>query len=344
MADTAAFFAKKKKGKKGFKSFNANKIDISTVHPTAHVDAPKLSDKATASNTADLKVDDGWANNTITATSNTWDNAANGGESKVAELLDMQKVLNAGDDVAERLRIEETKAQLARAKEGMAKEAERLEREKKEKEDKATFRKVGASATANSAEGGGGGKWVPSHLRGGGGGGSSIRGPSIMGGGGTGINKQPNMADEELFPDLADADKILAEKEKMEKLEQERGIRAPTGWGSKNTSTGIGAGANNPPSTSRQPLNLAPRSEEVVRKPLNLAPPTKKEQIVDVKVEEKKVEEEVKTETVPTPATAIEVKAPAEEVKTETTSIDAPKKDIKLKKKKKKDLSSFKPS
>lgn len=312
------------------------------------MDAPELSDKAVASNTTDLKVDDGWANNTITATSNTWNSVANNGESKVAELLDMQKVMNAEDDVAERLRIEETKAQLARAKEGMAKEAERLEREKKEKEDKAAFRKVGASATSTATEGGGGGKWVPSHLRGGGG--SSIRGPSVMGGGGIGMNKQPNMADEELFPDLADADKILAEKEKMEKLEQERlaktaggVIRAPTGWGSKNTASGIGA--NNPPPSSRQPLNLAPRSEEAVRKPLNLAPPTKKEEIVDdVKVEEKKIEEEVKTEVTPTPTTAEEVEAPKEEIKAEITSGDAPKKDIKLKKKKKKDLSSFKPS
>ena len=36
MADTAAFFANKKKKKKAFK-FNANKIDASTVTQTVHV-------------------------------------------------------------------------------------------------------------------------------------------------------------------------------------------------------------------------------------------------------------------------------------------------------------------
>ena len=37
MADTAAFFAKKKKGGKKFKSFNANKIDVSQVTSTVHM-------------------------------------------------------------------------------------------------------------------------------------------------------------------------------------------------------------------------------------------------------------------------------------------------------------------
>ena len=335
MADTAAFFAKKKKGKKGFKSFNANKIDVSSVVPTTHVDAPEVSETKTL---GELKIDDGWAENT---TNNSWGNAAAAGggagaDNKVAELLDMQ-TLKGEVDVAERLRIEETKAQLARAKEGMAKEAERLEREKKEKEEKASARKMGIAAAVE----GGGGKWVPSHMRGGG---SSIRGPAVMGG-----VKQPNMADEELFPDLAAADKILAEKEKQEKAEQERlaksaaaggAVRAPSGWGNR---TG---GASAAP-TQRQPLNLAPRSAEEApqRKPLNLAPPSKKSEETPSpdtgKVEEKKVEETEEAKTEATPATA------AEEPKTEaatTPATEAPKKEIKLKKKKKKDLSSFKPS
>lgn len=40
MADTADFFAKKKKGKgkkKTFKSFNANKLDVSAVSSSTHV-------------------------------------------------------------------------------------------------------------------------------------------------------------------------------------------------------------------------------------------------------------------------------------------------------------------
>jgi len=39
MADTAAFFAKKKKGgkKKSFKAFNANKIDAAAISSNVHV-------------------------------------------------------------------------------------------------------------------------------------------------------------------------------------------------------------------------------------------------------------------------------------------------------------------
>jgi hypothetical protein len=329
MSDTAAFFAKKKKGKK-FKSFNANKIDVSTVTPTTHVDAPEVSEKALG----DLKIgDDQWADNT-----SSWGAANNNGgvgaDSKVAELLDMQTLMKSEDDVAERLRIEETKAQLARAKEGMAKEAERLEREKKEKEEKAANRKMGLAASMGE---GTGGKWVPSHLRGGG---TAIRGPATMDG-----VKQPNVTDDELFPDLASADKILAEKEKQEKAEQEKlakqsqGIRAPTGWGARMGSSSAGTG-------QRQPLNLAARTgeEPAQRKPLNLAPPSKKEEEAEsaapVPVAEEKSKEEVKTEETAAPVAA--------EVEPETAApaaaTAAPKKEIVLKKKKKKDLSSFKAS
>jgi hypothetical protein len=177
-------------------------------------------------------------------------------------------------------------------------------------------------------------------------------------------SKQPNVTDEELFPDLAAADKILAEKERQEKLEQERmlkgqsstqgGIRAPSGWGSRVGSLSAGVGVA---SGQRQPLNLAPKStagtEEAVpqRKPLNLAPPSKKSEEVstaedaaskpvpaespETKTEEKvKEETDVKTEAVVPPAAV-------EEAKTEAS---APKKDIATKKKKKKDVSSFKSS
>ncbi|KAL7488483.1 hypothetical protein ACHAW6_014062 [Cyclotella cf. meneghiniana] len=348
MADTAAFFAKKKKGKK-FKAFNANKIDVASVIPTTHVDAPEVTETALG----ELNIgDDQWADSSTSwgganaPTSNT------GAGSKVAELLDMQ-ALKSEEDVAERLRIEETKAQLARAKEGMAKEAERLEKEKREKEEKAAARKMGLGVSMGE---GLGGKWMPSHLRAGG---SSTLGPASMDGA-----KQPNVADEELFPDLAAADKILAEKERQEKLEQERilkgqlstqgGIRAPSGWGSRVGSLSMGAGGS---TGQRQPLNLAPKStagaEEVLpqRKPLNLAPPSIKSEDVpsvenaasppvpaespETKTEEKMAEEsDVKTESVAPPATV-------EEQKTESS---APKKDIVLKKKKKKDLSSFKAS
>jgi len=51
------------------------------------------------------------------------------GAGATTELLDMkalEKKRNEEDDIAERMRVEETRAQLAAAKEGMAKQAERL--------------------------------------------------------------------------------------------------------------------------------------------------------------------------------------------------------------------------
>jgi hypothetical protein len=334
MADTAAFFAKKKKGKKGFKSFNANKIDVASVIPTTHVDAPEVSEVGLSSKGGESKADDGWADGAAWRANTTTTNInSSGGDNKVAELLDMQS-LKQDVDVAEKLRIEETKAQLARAKEGMAKEAERVEREKKEKLEK------DAAKSAAVESSGAGGKWIPSHLRG-----SSVRGPAIMGG--SGLTSKPNVSDEELFPDLADADKILKEKEAKEKADAKKlasggggGVRAPSGWGNRSAASATAAGA------VRQPLNLAPR-EEMVRKPLNLAPPsTKKEDDAVVsEVEEKKVEEGKEGETPKEEEEEETPAAPAVEEKTESVAVaEEPKKDIKLKKKKKKDLSSFKPS
>lgn len=141
MSDTAAFFAKKKTKKKKFKAFNANKIDAATVTSAAHVDAPEISASAegVTNSLGGLELgggDDQWADSQVAWGSNNKAPAASGGDSKVAELLDMQSLQerrNAEDNVAERLRIEETKAQLAKAKEGMAKEAERLAAEKEAK-------------------------------------------------------------------------------------------------------------------------------------------------------------------------------------------------------------------
>ncbi|KAL7468440.1 hypothetical protein ACHAXS_008787 [Conticribra weissflogii] len=405
MADTAAFFAKKKKSGKKFKSFNANKIDVSSVTTTTHVDAPDVStsEVTTSLGLASLggggsdsgiggglsvgaKLGDGggeWADDVVVPAAaagshKKWGSASGGGnknsngsataganvsESKVAELLDMatlQAQWNEQDDVAERLRIEETKKQLAKAKEGMEKEAERLRLEKEKKEAAASARSSGLGLGGNAA--GAGGKWVPSHLRGGG---SSIRGPASMDSG-TEVRKV-NMEDEELFPDLAAADKILAAKEEKEKEEKERSakaasgkIMAPSGWG------------------QRTPLNLAPKSTDggaagpLQRKPLNLAPPSKKveeaQSPADVSVaqeeagseKEKAAETSVIAESSSAPAAAGAADAVTPEASASTapaaavvaaasTSATAasaaaipPEKKV-LKKKKKKDLSTFKP-
>ena len=148
MSDAAAFFAKKKTKKKKFKAFNANTIDASAVASAQHVDAPEISAEEVASTLAGTTIadagvsagDDGWADPAAAWGTNTNTNAASGGDGKVAELLDMRALeaqRNEEDDIAEKLRIEETKAQLAKAKEGMAREAERLKEEKEMKEAKA---------------------------------------------------------------------------------------------------------------------------------------------------------------------------------------------------------------
>eukprot|EP00577_Skeletonema_sp_RCC1716_P018950 CAMPEP_0113408406 /NCGR_PEP_ID=MMETSP0013_2-20120614/20590_1 /TAXON_ID=2843 ORGANISM="Skeletonema costatum, Strain 1716" /NCGR_SAMPLE_ID=MMETSP0013_2 /ASSEMBLY_ACC=CAM_ASM_000158 /LENGTH=330 /DNA_ID=CAMNT_0000294441 /DNA_START=44 /DNA_END=1036 /DNA_ORIENTATION=+ /assembly_acc=CAM_ASM_000158 len=329
MADTAAFFAsKKKKGtKKKFKAFNANKIDANSVLSSTHVDAPEMSEGVSGLSLGGAKAgdNDDWDESQAVAWGSNAAATNSGADSKVSELLDMQALevkRNEEDDVAERLRVEETKAQLARAKEGMAKEAERLAAEKAQKEAKAAERAAGGPAT--------GGRWVPAHMR------SSGGGVSVGGGGGGGLSS----ANEELFPDLASADKILADKERQEEEERKRSsssqpIRAPSGWGSRMT----GGSAATAAPTQRKPLNLAPAPAE--RKPLNLtpAPAAEKAEAVDTKeTVVEKTEDKPATETSPPAAAAAVKPAPA----AAATPTPAPEKKKVLKKKKKKDLSSFK--
>ena len=325
MADTAAFFAsKKKKGtKKKFKAFNANKIDASSVLTSTHVDAPEMSEGVSGLSLGGPKAgdNDDWDESQAAAWGSNAAATNSGADSKVSELLDMQALevkRNEEDDVAERLRVEETKAQLARAKEGMAKEAERLAAEKAAKEAKAAERAAASPAT--------GGRWVPSHLRNAGAGGASI------GGGGL------SSTNEELFPDLAQADKILADKEKQEEEERKRiansqPIRAPSGWGSR---MGGGSAASAAPA-QRKPLNLAPAPAE--RKPLNLTPPAAAEKAEAVETKEtvaEKKEDKPATEThAPAPSAVKPAPAPV------AAPTPAPEKKV-LKKKKKKDLSTFK--
>lgn len=358
MSDTAAFFAKKKTKKKKFKAFNANKIDASSVTTETHVDAPEVSAEhvatslgglsglgsATAGAEDAVNGNDQWADS-----QGGWGSKSNvtapttAGDSKVAELLDMQALnakRNEQDDVAERLRIEETKEQLARAKEGMAKEAERMEAEKANKEAKAAARASGQGRALGGSTtlGGGsssGGKWIPSHMRNTGGaaiggprfGLGSVRGPASMDG--SGFQKPVDTANEEIFPDLAAAENIIAEKEKQEKDKKERlAGRAPIGWG------GAAAAATATVPAQRKPLNQAKPAAE--RKPLNLAP-TKKAEAQPASKEEKK--EETKPAVEATPAVATLAAAPAT---TPAPDKPAEKKKV-LKKKKKKDLSTFKP-
>jgi len=318
MADTAAFFAsKKKKGsKKKFKAFNANKIDASSVLTSTHVDAPEMSEGVSGLSLGGAKAgdNDDWDESQAAAWGSNTAATNSGADSKVSELLDMQALQvkrNEEDDVAERLRVEETKAQLARAKEGMAKEAERLAAEKAMKEAKAAERKASASQST-------GGRWVPAHMRNTGG------GVSVGGGGLSSTN-------EELFPDLAAADKILADKEKQEEEERKRiansqPIRAPSGWGSR---IGGGSAAAAAAPAQRKPLNLTPAPAE--RKPLNLAPPPAAEKSEAVDTKETVVEKKEDKPATETPAPAVKP-APA----ATATPTPAPEKKKVLKKKNRK--------
>jgi len=246
MADAAAFFAKKKK-KKAFK-FNANKIDASQVISTVHVDAPAVSSAvdnsvSTLSSTTikndkvqrDDKATEGgdWDDVALAAkfqkSVSTVTTTSSGGAAELLDMKALEKKRNEQDDIAERLRVEDTKAALAAAREGMEKEGQRLKEEKEAKlqtRPDGTASRFGA-ASANilgSSAGGSGGKWVPPHLRG-------VQRKSVTPS--SGYQRKVDTQDENLFPDLATADKIIA-KEEEQRQQANRKTRVPApGWGMK---------------------------------------------------------------------------------------------------------------
>lgn len=203
MADTAAFFAKKKKGKKKIKSFNANKVDVSSVSSAIHVDAPPIA-SATYSQRKDkddgaVREDDEWASVSVSVSVSVpvSDRSAMSGRKSnlVSELLDMsvlEERRREEDDIAERMQVEETRMALAKAREGMEKEAQRLKEEQEAKEKP-------PSASAQS-----GGKWIPPHLR----------NSKAVGAGQRRVGSGLDTGDEEAFPDLAAANAEI-ERQKM---------------------------------------------------------------------------------------------------------------------------------
>jgi hypothetical protein len=171
------------------------------------------------------------------------------------ELLDMKALeLNRSeqDDIAERMRVEETRAQLAAAKAGMEKEAQRLREEQEAKEAKRKEREAaqssrfGAAAASLSGESSGiGGKWVPPHMRnaappsrsqGMGIGSSRFGNAMVSPAPGSGFQKKVDTMDEELFPSLATADMMLAQEEEQ-KAAQAAAMKAKMAgvpaWGAK---------------------------------------------------------------------------------------------------------------
>jgi hypothetical protein len=126
-------------------------------------------------------------------------------------VLDMKALQGSGtgslsqsDNIAEKLRIEETKKQLAAAREGMERQAQRLAEEKAAKEAAAAEK---AQQRASAMGVGGAGRWVAPHMR------TSMQmSASRL----PGATQKLDTASEELFPDLQSAEKKLQEKQQQQ--------------------------------------------------------------------------------------------------------------------------------
>jgi len=326
MADTvistAAFFAKKKK-KKAFK-FNANKVDASKVTSTVHVDAPAVSgvEGATSSlntfsisNESNTLSDGGqsgeqWDDNTVTVASRKSVVASNGsGPTELMDMKALERKRNEQDDIVERLRVEDTKAALAAARDGMEKEAQRLKEARNSKsnsngDSSSTKPRFGAAAAnySNGKSSDGGGTWMSTRTRGGFSAEKTMAKPSS-----SGYQKKVDTFDENLFPDLATADKIIADEEEQK---QKRSQTLPK-------KTKLMIKKIDKPVAKQQPA------------------PIKKEKDAPIAVVDKSEEKY----TPPAAASSLKTKKD-EQIETVTTSTATKKK----KKKKKKDLSTFKAS
>jgi hypothetical protein len=210
--------------------------------------------------------------------------------------------------IAEKLRVEETKAQLASAREGMERQAAKLKDDRDKKDEKKAEKNASipsnprfGAAAATMGAGGTGAKWLPPHLRAGGGGASMTRAP--MPGSIGGFQKKVDTNDEQLFPDLATADAIIEKQS-----QQTQPGKAPK-------KTPVGGGATWATKMKKPSVKAprAPKAEPVVA----AAPPNA----------DKESEEQAKTETAAPESAAPVAKAP---IKKRTV-------------KKKKDLSTFKP-
>eukprot|EP00429_Kryptoperidinium_foliaceum_P058915 CAMPEP_0176094266 /NCGR_PEP_ID=MMETSP0120_2-20121206/47238_1 /TAXON_ID=160619 /ORGANISM="Kryptoperidinium foliaceum, Strain CCMP 1326" /LENGTH=308 /DNA_ID=CAMNT_0017428209 /DNA_START=10 /DNA_END=936 /DNA_ORIENTATION=- len=237
MADAAQFFANKKKKKKAFK-FNANNIDAAAVEKKTHVDAPALSsgNEAVPVNNAagpdaveSHDAGEQWDDEALAATLAQKKAIAAGGGPELLDMKALDLKRSEQGDIQEKLRVEENKAKLAAAREGMEKEAQRLkeEKEKKDQENSSAKPRFGAAAASLASSGG---KWVPPHMRAG----ASLS--SRLGGGISSTSQKLDTEDENLFPDLAAADAII-EKQKSQTPAYKVPKKTPVGggatWGSK---------------------------------------------------------------------------------------------------------------
>jgi hypothetical protein len=239
---------------------------------------------------------------------------------------------NEQEDIVEKLRVEETKAKLAAAREGMEREAQRIKDDKEKKEEVVTSSRFGNAAAGMS---GVGGKYVPSHKRAGGTGMATGWGSRM-----SSSQKKVDTEDENLFPDLATADAII-EKQKQEQPAFKVNTKTPVGggatWGASASSSTSSSSAA--PARARPKLNLKKKTQTVEEE--SAATNKVEEETPDVAA----VVEEVKSEAVsPVPANEEPTgtdPSPAVEVEVEVEVAAAPEPIKPKKKKKKKDISTF---
>ncbi len=213
-------------------------------------DAPQVdtTNKGSISASTGISVGGDWDENalsaklqssTLTTTGGVKTFGGNGGTTTTSssEILDMKTTyesqLNEKVGIQEKLRLEETRKQLAAAREGMKKQEEKLKEEaeaKQRKEQEELEARNGASGGADA-----GGKWIPSRIRTGAGVGGSSR-PTGWGRGVGGLSstgRQINMNDEELFPDLATADKLIKQEEEQKQLNAAKAKTVKPAWGAQ---------------------------------------------------------------------------------------------------------------
>jgi hypothetical protein len=237
--------------------------------------------------------DSQWQDSSTTATATT--SAVNTTVAPAeAVVLDMKSLQTSKQaNIAEKMRIEATKAALAAARQGMEREGQKLEAAKMEK---------AAKQQAPDAAAGSGGRWMPAHLRGGLA--SRMTASRLPGGG-----QKVDTSSAELFPDLQQADKILEQKERAQAASVKHVPKK----------TPVGGGANW-------------ASKAVTRPKLAVTPPkaAAKPEVVTPAVEAAAAEA-VAPAPAPEPVVAAPVIKPSLATRKSAT------------KKKKKDLSTFKP-
>ena len=239
-----------------------------------------------------------------------------------SEILDVktlsQTTREESDNIQERLKLEETKAALQAAREGMERQAQRLKEEEQQQQTTAattTTRtttpssgRFSAAAANISGVSSSGAKWVPPHLRAGGG--TSLTTTTTRA---RPVSSQKlDTKDETLFPDLNTAGQILQQEKKHESVAYKPPKKTPVGgtWASSSSRT---TAVSKSPAVKEAAVESKPAPEA------NPAPTTSPET----------------KPAVPAPTTRVPAAQPtATEAKTTTVK----------KKKKKKDISTFKSS